>query len=251
MIKKAPHTLLTGTGWLLVAIGAVIVWQLASMWVFVIPSPWKTLEALGGLVSQSRFDAAAKVTTQECIISFILAVSMGAVLGSLLGRSKYWYAVLSPLIVITASIPKIIIYPVLLLLLGINASSVIAMGFIGGIFPVLINVMVGIRNIKPVYVKIGRTLRISPWQAFYRIYVPAVILSLLAGVRLSFGLTLVNVIIAELFASKAGMGKLIMHSYNLGQYSQMMALILIFFIVAMGGSIFLWFVEKRLRAAEA
>src|SRR5699024_1989127 len=152
----------------------------------------------------SDLSVAASATAKNAAIGFGLAVVVGTILGAILGRSDAGYRTFNPIIVVSAAIPKIIIYPVLLLLLGIGSYSVIAMGFIGVIFPVLINVMVAVRDIKPVYVKVGRTLNVSPLRALYRIYVPAVSLSLLAGVRLSFGLTLVNVVVAELFAAKAG-----------------------------------------------
>lgn len=253
MISASKQNWRIGGGWFLVAIGAVGLWQLVSMGVFVIPSPFATLHAFHGIGAGSKGGLlnAAKMTAQECAASFAAAVFFGTLFGALLGRSDYWYKALSPIIVVSASIPKIIIYPVLLLLLGVGPWSVISMGFIGGIFPVLINVMVGVRGIKPVYIKVGRTLKISPWQALCRIYIPASALSLLAGVRLSFGLTLVNVVIAELFAANVGMGKLIMTYYDMGQYSHMMGLILLFFVVAMGGSILLWLLELRLKRVQA
>lgn len=234
-------------GWLLVAVGAIVLWKLLSLWVFVIPTPLSTLQAFAKIGAGGGLGVAARATATNCAISFAAAVVVGTVVGAVIGRSDYWYKTLSPLIVVSASIPKLIVYPVLLLLLGISGASVISMGFIGGIFPVLINVMVGVRDIKPVYVKVGRTLRVSPWQALHQIYIPAVALPLLAGIRLSFGLTLVNVIVAELFAAKVGIGRMIMTYYNLGQYADMMALMVSFFVVAMGGSVVLWLIERRLR----
>lgn len=244
---EKSHRLSIGGGWLLVAVGALAVWQLASMWVFVIPSPLKTLQAFAQIGARGGLGVAARATATNCVVAFGSAVGFGTAIGALIGRSDYWYRTLSPLIVVSASIPKLIIYPVLLLLMGIGGASVISMGFVGGIFPVLINVMVGVRNVKPVYVKVGKTLRLSPSQALRKIYIPAVSLPLLAGVRLSFGLTLVNVIVAELFAAKVGIGRLIMTYYNLGQYADMMALMVSFFIVAMGGSVVLWLLERRIR----
>lgn len=239
------ENLLTAAGLVLVAVFALIVWQLASSWLFVIPEPIETLNSLG----QTRGDlaVAARATFGNAAVGFVLAVSVGSVLGVMLGRSDYWYRVFSPIVVVGGAVPKIIIYPILLLFLGLGPPSVISMGFLGGIFAVLINVMVAVRDIKPVYVKVGRSLNVKPWRAFYRIYLPAVSLPLLTGIRLSFGLTLVNVVFAELFAAKAGMGKVIMRYYNLGQYPGMMAMILILFLVATVGSIILWGIERRVR----
>ncbi|HET8597927.1 MAG TPA: ABC transporter permease subunit [Castellaniella sp.] len=232
-------------GMVLVAIAACLLWQLASSLVFVIPEPAKTLEAFGGI--SGELGPAIRSTFGNAAVSFVLAVTIGSVLGVIVGRSPYWYSVLSPMIVVGGATPKIIIYPILLLVLGLGPSSVIAMGFIGGIFSILINVMVAVRTTKPVYTQVARSLNVKPWRALWRIYLPAVSLPLLTGIRLCFGLTVVNVIFAELFAAKSGMGKNIMDYYGVGRYSQMMAMITILFLAAMAGSILLWALERRVR----
>lgn len=232
---------------ILVAVVGVLLWQLASTWVFALPGPLKTLGAFKHV--RADLAPAAFATFGNAAVGFVLAVTVGAMLGVVFGRSEYWYRVLNPIVVVGGAVPKIIIYPILLLLLGLGPPSVIGMGFIGGVFSVLINVMVAVRHIKPVYILVGRSLNVTPWRAFRRIYLPAVALPLLTGVRLCFGLTVVNVIFAELFAAKAGMGKTIMDYYGVGRYAEMMVMILILFLVAMGGSILLWWLERRVRRA--
>lgn len=232
-------------GMVLVAIAVFLLWQLASGLIFAVPAPMKTLHAFGTLGGD--LGTAVRSTFGNAAISFAMAVFVGTVLGVIIGRSPYWYAVFSPLVVVGGATPKIIIYPILLLVLGLGHASVIAMGFIGGIFSVLINVMVAIRTMKPVYAKVVRSLNVPPWRAFVRVYLPAVSLPLLTGIRLCFGLTVVNVIFAELFAAKSGMGKVIMDYYGVGRYAEMMAMISILFLVAMGGSILLWGLERRVR----
>lgn len=228
-----------------VALLVLIAWWLFSLWLFVVPPP---LTTLGNLVQiQDDLGTAAKFTFGNAAISFGLAVFVGTILGIVIGRSSYWYRALSPIIIVSGAVPKIIIYPILLLFFGLGPLSVISMGFIGGIFSILINVMAAVRNIKPVYVKVGRSLNIGPLRAMYRIYLPAVLLAFLTGVRLSFGLTLVNVVFAELFASEGGMGKVIMKYYSLGQFTNMMSMIFVLFIVASIGSMILWGIERRVQ----
>lgn len=232
-------------GMVLVAVVVCLLWQLASILIFAVPAPLKALAAFGGIGGE--LGPAVRSTFGNAAAGFVLAVVIGTVLGVIIGRSPYWYEVFSPLVVVGGATPKIIIFPVLLLLLGLGHASVIAMGFIGGIFSILINVMVAIRTMKPVYAKVVRSLNVRPWRALTRIYLPAISLPLLTGIRLCFGLTVVNVIFAELFAAKSGMGKVIMDYYGVGRYAEMMAMISILFFVAMGGSIVLWALERRAR----
>ena len=240
---QSPRTVYGGM--VLVAILVCALWQLASSLVFVVPEPIQTLEAFGRV--RTELGPAFRATFGNAAVSFAMAVSIGAILGVLIGRSAYWYAVFSPLVVVGGATPKIIIYPILLLLLGLGPASVIAMGFIGGIFSILINVMVAVRTMKPVYAMVARSLNVKPWRALRRIYLPAISVPLLTGIRLCFGLTVVNVIFAELFAAKSGMGKNIMEYYGVGRYPEMMAMIAVLFLVAMGGSILLWGFERSVR----
>lgn len=234
-------------GLLVVGACGVLVWQLMSMVLFVVPSPLATVRALGFVRNQGSILGAAGATFGSVAVSFVLAVVVGGALGIILGRSDYWYRVFEPLIIVGGAIPKIIIYPTLLMLVGLGSRSIIAMGFIGGIFAVLINVMVAVRTINPIYGRVARSLSIPPWKAGWLIYLPAVSLPFITGVRLSFGLVVVNVIFGELFAAKAGIGKLALHFYGQAQYAAMMLIILILFAFGTAGSMVLWWVERRLK----
>jgi NitT/TauT family transport system permease protein len=234
-------------GLILVGFFGLVIWQLMSLWLFVVPSPLETLRAIDFVRNQGNFGPAAAATFVNAVVSFIAAVVGGAALGVALGRSDYWYRVFEPLIIVGGAIPKIIIYPTLLLLVGLGARSIISMGFIGGIFAVLINVMVAIRTKNPIYGRVARSLAIGPWRAAWRIYLPAVSLPFITGVRLSFGLVVVNVIFGELFAAKAGIGKLALHFYGQAQYAAMMVVIMILFLFGTTGSLLLWAVERRLK----
>lgn len=226
---------------------AIVLWQALSTAIFAIPAPLQTFNGFLLISSRGELADASVSTSVRSLIAFVASVAVGTSLGTALGRSGFWYQVFEPIIVVSAAIPKIIVYPILLLLLGIGPFAVIAMGFIGGVFPVIINVMTAVRDLKPVYARVGRTLGVGTLRSFYRIYLPAVMPSLLAGVRLSFGLTLVNIVIAELFASRTGIGKLIMSYYSLGEFSEMVALILLFFIVSTLGAVALWGFENKIQ----
>src|SRR5699024_1332378 len=105
-------------GIILVGMAGVLVWQLASYLLFVIPSPKESLRSYNRILRV--LPHAAGATFRNAGIGFVLAVTSGAILGVTIGRSEYWYQVFSPIIVVGAATPKIIIYPILLLLLGLG-----------------------------------------------------------------------------------------------------------------------------------
>ena len=75
-------------------------------------------------------------------------------------------------------------------------------GAIHGVLPVALLTMAAIRNIPTVYLKSARTMHLSPWQTIVRVLLPATLPEVVAGLRIGFTVTLLGVLLAEMFASK-------------------------------------------------
>lgn len=130
------------------------------------------------------------------------------------------------------SLPKVTLYPLILLLFGLGISAKIAFGAIHGIIPVAIFTMNAIRNIKPVYVKTARTMGLSPLATVRTVLVPACLPEIVSGLRVGFSLTLLGVLIGEMFASKRGLGFVIMNAIGLNDVQTMLAVTLLLFVFA-------------------
>src|SRR5690606_6001946 len=90
------------------------------------------------------------------------------------------------------SIPKVTLYPIVLLLFGLGMPSKIAFGAIHGFVPIALFTINAIRNVKPVYLKTGRVMRLTPAQFAWKILFPAALPEIFTGLRLGFALTLVG-----------------------------------------------------------
>ena len=126
-----------------------------------------------------------------------------------------------PILITLYSLPKITLYPVILLIFGLTLSGKVVFGAIHGILPVALLTMAAIRNIPMVYLKSARTLHLSPWQTIWNVLLPATIPEVLAGLRIGFTVTLLGVLLAEMFASKDGLGFLIINAMTLLQTKEM------------------------------
>jgi NitT/TauT family transport system permease protein len=220
-------------------------WWLASWRIFVVPSPPATVAALIGDLRDPQYGQHLLATAEGSAAAFALSVGAGVVLGLILGLVEPVRQALQPLLVALNGVPKIVLYPILLLLFGMALGSKIAMGAIFGTFPVMLNLSAGLSDLPPIYRRLGRSLQASPWQMFAHIYVPAALGPLLTGVRLAFSLSVVGVVLSEMLATRLGLGRVIESSYSLGRYAEMSASIVLLLTASLAGSLTLWSFERR------
>jgi len=243
----AVQSLQVGAGMVALAAVCILLWTLAST-TRAIGTPAATAQVLADGIREGWLWPNFVATFGAVIIGFALALAAGIALGTWLGRSPYWRAVLEPLVVSLYSVPKITLYPVFILFLGLSLQSRIAMAFIHAVFPVLLGVMTGVAQINPVLIKVRRSLRLSRRQALTRLYIPGVAPALVAGVRMGFSLAIIGVVLAELFAAREGLGRVVMDAYAAFNVDRMFAVIVFLFLVAMAGNLAFYLLEHRLRA---
>src|SRR5258706_307397 len=102
--------------------------------------------------------------------------------------------------------PEVTILPLVILYFGIGAASKIAFGVTHGVFPVVVTVVAGVQNLKPILMTSARSMGASRWQMFRHVIFPHMIPSFFAGMRLGMSGVLLGVLLAELYVSTAGIG---------------------------------------------
>src|SRR5262249_24318423 len=151
-----------------------------------------------------------------------------------------------PILISLYTLPKITLYPVVLLIFGLSLSGRVTFGAMHGVLPVALLTMSAIRNIPRVYLKSARTLHLSPWQTIVTVLLPAALPEGMAGLRIGFSLTLLGVLLAEMFAAKHGMGALIINAMQLLQAEEMITVaVVLFAFAALANALLLW-MEHRL-----
>jgi NitT/TauT family transport system permease protein len=252
----SPRTLSVGQRWLeplgTAAIGLAILaaWQVASGLVFVVPAPAATFAALGSTLASGGFWTHAAATAQATALGFGIAVAVGVLLGVALGLNAYWRAAFEPIVLALHVVPKVIVYPLVLIVCGLGLVSTGLLGALLAVFPIVITVMAAVKELNPVYLKVARVAGASPPQTLLKVFVPAIRLPLVTSVRLAFSLALVGVVIGEIFASRAGLGRLLKNYYSHAEYPQMMAIVLLLIGLSLVVSLGLWSLEQRLRQTE-
>jgi NitT/TauT family transport system permease protein len=224
-------------------------WQLLSMTVGenVISRPATTILRALELLGSPTFWGHAASTGLAFGLACAIAVVAGVLVGLWLGLRRFAGDVADPILGTLYSIPKITLYPIILLIFGLSLSAKVAFGVIHGIFPVAIFTMNALRSVAPVHTKTARMLRLWPVATIATIMVPAALPEILTGIRIGFAVTLLGTLIAELFASTSGIGFALIRAADVHNVVDILALTMLIFIFAATVNALLHLLERRVQ----
>lgn len=229
-------------------VGLLVVWELAYLAVgqVALRSPWQTMAFLAKLMATDTFWPHLVESMKAFAAALVIAVVLGLAIGFTLALHRLSGDAFEPMLVALYSIPKITLYPIILLAFGLGISAKIAFGAIHGIIPVALFTLTAVRSIKPILVKTGRVLRLGPAEMVRSILFPAAIPEIFTGIRVGFSLTLVGTVLGEMFASQRGLGYLLMNAINLYNVDLIMAVTFLLTVFAAAVNTILLVVDRRL-----
>ena len=226
----------------------LIVWQLLYEFAgeIALTSPIQTVLYSLELLSSPSFWPHLQETGLAVLQGLAIAVAGGLLIGLTLGAHRLSGEVAEPVLIALYSIPKITLYPIILLFFGIGMPSKVAFGAIHGIIPIAIFSMNAMRNMKPVYLRTARAMRLGPWSLASTVLFPAAIPEIFTGFRVGFALTLVGTLMGEMFGSQRGLGYLLMQGMGVHNMAIIMAVTLQLVLFAAVVSIALMYIDRRL-----
>ena len=187
----------------------LIAWEIAARWfidpLFISP-PSRVLLSLGTVWHTTGVPAALRLTLFELAVAFAIAVVIGLTVGLAVGLRPFARRSLMPIILLLYGLPQITILPLFILYFGIGPASKIAFGVTHGMFPIMIAIVAGVQNMKPILLVSARSMGASRWQILRWVIFPHMIPSFFAGMRLGMSGALLGVLLAELYVSTAGIG---------------------------------------------
>src|ERR1700689_528841 len=162
------------------------------------------------IVTTAGFGRDVYVSLSEFAIGFALAICIGVPLGLLLGRFIVLRYLLDPPIMAIYATPHLALLPIIVVWLGIGMQSKIAVAFVGGVIPILVNTMAGVRGVERSWGVAARSFCAGEWDVFFKVILPASLLSVVMGIRLGLSRAVLGVVVAEMYQSQAGVGNEIM-----------------------------------------
>jgi NitT/TauT family transport system permease protein len=231
----------------------LILWQglFAVFGPRVLTPPWATLVNAWHMLKMPDYWPDLSESIRAFLIALLIAFVLGTVGGILIGVSRAWSEVFEPLLVNINTVPKVALYPVILLIFGLGIWAKVVFGALHGVIPIMISSIGAVRNVNPIYIRCGRTMHLTRGQILRRIWVPACVPEIFSGLRLGFSLTLLGTIFGEFFASQKGVGFLLMNAIDLRNIPTIMSLILILVVFAAVSNSALLAIDRKLHRRQA
>ncbi|MEO8279797.1 MAG: ABC transporter permease [Ideonella sp.] len=177
---------------------------------YVVPAPSAIWQSLVRGLANGLYLSNGLVTLTEALLGFLWASTLAIVLGSLIAQSRFVEKVLYPYLITIQTTPKVAIAPLFIIWFGFGITSKVIMAGIVAFFPILVNVITGLRSTDPQRVELMRSLRASRWQIFRMVLLPSALPMIFAGLHIAVIFSLLGAIVGEFVGSRAGLGNLIL-----------------------------------------
>jgi ABC-type nitrate/sulfonate/bicarbonate transport system permease component len=195
------------------------------------PAPSMILGAFWVMLLNGKMASNMWATLFRVGIGAVVGIVPGVILGLTMGWSKRVRVFLDPIIAALNPIPKLAIFPLIMIIFGIGETSKIVAIALTTFFPMLINSMVGVRQLNPVYFDVARNYGANKWKSFTHVVLPGSLPMILAGFRIAFSLALVISIAVEMVAATKGLGVLIWFSWETLQTENLYATLLVIGVI--------------------
>jgi len=182
------------------------------------------------------------------LTGFAGAAILGIVLGLLLGRSSLAHDLTNPLVQFGRSVPPVVLIPVYFLLFPPGAPTQIALIITGAVWPVLLNTIAGVRAIDPGLLDAVRVLKVSRARRIAQVLAPAAAPAVLVGLRISFSIGLILMVVSELYAATDGIGHALISAQQSFDLPAMWAWIVLLAVLGNAGNAALATATRRVLA---
>jgi len=176
---------------------------------FIVPPPSEIFASFGRVIVEEHVFSRFLLTLTECLTAGVMLTLFGVAGGVLMHRFKLLQQACETWVAAMASAPIVLMYPLFLVIFGRSAWTIIIMGFIAALPPVILKTIEGIAGTRKVLVNVGRSFNLTGTQQFWKILFPAALPTIFVGVRLGLIFALINIVGVEFLINFGGLGQLI------------------------------------------
>jgi NitT/TauT family transport system permease protein len=204
---------------------------------FVLPPPEDVAATLMSLMAQPEvWLVHARITLVETVVGFGFALVIGVIAGAVLGRIFWLELAVRPLVVALQVIPKVALVPLFVIWFGFGVTSKIVIAAILAFFPIMLNVMLGVRSVEPGHRDVMRSLDANRWQQFASLDFHSTLPYVFAGMEVGIVFALIGAIVGEYLGGNEGLGYMVVVSLNALDAPQLFAVIIL--LAALGSILF-------------
>jgi NitT/TauT family transport system permease protein len=244
-LRNRPHLPLVP----LVLVVFVLAWEaivrVGRVPEFLVPAPSAIGRALvAGLTSRLYLDHFG-VTLYESLLGFLIAAAAGIACGTVIAQFRVVERTLYPYLVALQTLPKIAIAPLLIVWLGFGLTSKVVIAALVAFFPILVNVIVGLKTVEASKLDLMRSLDASRWQTFRYVTFPNALPFVFAGLDIAVVFSVLGAIVGEFVGSQRGLGNLILQFHTSLDMAGMFAVLLLLAALGVGLHLAIQAIQRR------
>lgn len=179
------------------------------------PAPSNILERAGELAKTGVLFDQVVVSLRRLVIGFVIGGGAGLVTGLVMGLYRPVRSMLDPLIAATYPIPRSALLPLIFLVFGLGETSKVFMVAIGAFYPVAINTVAGVMNIPKIYMDVAHNYGARRFTLFRTVALPGALPLIMTGIKLGVGMSLILIVIAEMFGADSGLGFMLYNAWQI------------------------------------
>jgi sulfonate transport system permease protein len=234
----------------LAPVALVIIWELLAQggWLSpqVLPAPSKIIKTAIKLVTAGSLLNDLGISLLRAAAGFAIGGSVGFTLGMLVGFSRVAEAAIDRSVQMIRAIPFLALLPLVIVWLGVGEAEKIFLVALGVTFPIYINTTLGIRQVDPKLIELGRVQGLSSLQLIRRIIFPGALPSILTGVRYALATAWLALVVAETIGAQSGIGFLAMDAREFLRTDVVVLTIVIYALIGVAADAIARFLERRL-----
>jgi NitT/TauT family transport system permease protein len=195
----------------------------ANDWVsgIILPDLKDVVGAFAKLIENGVLVDDILISLERTGLGFLLAIGIAIPLGILMGWSARFEKYIDPLLQIFRNTSVLAMFPIFILIFGLDEISKIAIICWGSLWPCLLNTIDGVKGADPDLIRISRSMGITTFGLLWKIIIPAALPGILTGVRVSAGIAVIVMVAAEMLGSNRGLGFLVFNSQQRFQPAHM------------------------------
>jgi NitT/TauT family transport system permease protein len=247
MLDRIRQNYLAG---MLSVLAGLLLWELVSRLLIAnalfLAAPSQIITAIYQLTLTGEMSRHIYISAIEFAIGYVIASVIGIALGFGMASSARFKQAMQPWISGFYATPTIALAPLFILWLGIGIWSKVLVVIFLVLFPVTINTEAGLRTTSERLIEMLKSFGASGSQIFFKVSLPSALPFILAGLKLGIGRGLIGVVVAELFGSRAGLGRLISQSADAFNMPELFAGVIVLAVAGIAMTAGFGWLEKRL-----
>jgi sulfonate transport system permease protein len=233
-------------------VALIVVWELSAQagWLSaqVLPAPSKVARTAFKLLVSGSLLGDLGVSLLRAAAGFAIGGTIGFVLGTLVGFSRIAQALIDRSVQMVRAIPFLALVPLVIVWFGVGEAEKIFLVSLGVAFPIYINTTLGIRQVDPKLLELGRVQGLGTWQLIRRVILPGALPSILTGVRYSLATAWLALVVAETIGAQSGLGFLAMDAREFLRTDVIVLTIVIYALIGVAADSIARLLERPLLA---